>query len=105
MSQPVHRRNFLRDAATGGTMLGLGGLSFLSKLPPVSASEARLAPGTVPLQPDIEPLVSLLEDTPRERLLEVVGARIRRGLNYHQLLAALLLAGVRNIQPRPAVGF
>jgi hypothetical protein len=86
-------------------MLGLGGLSFLSGLPPVSAAEARLARGTVPLLPDMEPLVRLLEDTPRERLLEVVGGRVRRGLSYGQILAALLLAGVRNIQPRPSVGF
>jgi hypothetical protein len=46
----------------------------------------------------------MLEDTPRERLLEDVAARIKRGLKYRELLAALLLAGVRNIQPRP-VGF
>ena len=45
-----------------------------------------------------------LEETPRERLLEEVAARIKRGLSYRELLAALLLAGVRNIQPRP-VGF
>jgi len=105
MRQHIHRRSFLREAATGGTVLGLGGLSFLSELPPISAAEARLAPGTVPLQSDIEPLVRLLEDTPRERLLEDVGARVRRGLCYQQILAALLLAGVRNIQPRPSVGF
>src|SRR5271157_2863337 len=105
MSQRIHRRLFLRGAATGGTMLGLSGLEFLSGLPPISAAEARLAPGTVPLLPDMEPLVRLLEDTPRERLLEIVGARVRRGLSYQQILAALLLAGVRNIQPRPSVGF
>jgi hypothetical protein len=46
----------------------------------------------------------MLEDTPRERLLEEAGYRIRGGLSYQTLLAALLLAGVRNIQPRP-VGF
>src|SRR5207247_7666132 len=53
---------------------------------------------------DIEPLVRLLEETPRSRLLEEVSVRIRRGLSYRELLAALLLAGVRNIQPQP-VGF
>ena len=105
MSHSIHRRAFLHDAASGGTMLGLGGLSFLSDLPAVSAAEARLAPETVPLPADMEPLVRLLEDTPRERLLEVVGDRVRRGLTYQQILAALLLAGVRNIQPRPSVGF
>jgi len=44
------------------------------------------------------------KDTPRDRLLEEVGSRLRHGLTYRELLAALLLAGVRNIQPRP-VGF
>jgi hypothetical protein len=52
----------------------------------------------------MEPLVRLLEDTPRERVIEEVATRIKRGLNYRQLLAALFLAGVRSIQPRP-VGF
>src|SRR5262249_20792871 len=45
------------------------------------------------------------EDTPREKLLEEVAARIRAGLSYRDTLAALLLAGVRNVQPRPEVGF
>jgi hypothetical protein len=52
----------------------------------------------------MEPLVRFLEETPRERLLEEVGVRIRKGLTYREILGALLLAGVRNIQPRP-VGF
>src|SRR5262249_51298985 len=42
---------------------------------------------------------------PRARLLEEIGARIRKGLTYRESLAALLLAGIRNVQPRPAVGF
>ncbi len=84
--------------------MGLGDLAFLSHLPTVSLTEARLNPQSVRFQPEIEPLVRLLEDTPRERLLEVVAQRIKQGLKYRDLLAALLLAGVRNIQPRP-VGF
>ena len=38
------------------------------------------------------------------RLLEEVAARIHKGLSYREVLAALLLAGVRNVQPRPSVG-
>jgi hypothetical protein len=34
-----------------------------------------------------------------------VAGRIHKGLSYQEVLAALLLAGVRNIQPRPNVGF
>ena len=49
-------------------------------------------------------MVRLLEKTPREQVLEQVAAKIKRGTTYREILAALLLAGVRNIQPRP-VGF
>ncbi len=83
----------------------LGDLGFLSRLRPVSADEAKLDPKVVRLQPEIEPLVRLLEDTPRQRLLEEVAGRIKKGTSYQEVLAALLLAGVRNVQPRPHVGF
>src|SRR5207253_6623969 len=79
-------------------------LDLPARLPRLAAAEAALAGKTVQFRPEIEPLVRLLEETPRERLLEEVGARVRHGLTYRELLAALLLAGVRNIQPRP-VGF
>src|SRR5437667_4808584 len=104
MIAPIQRRQFLRTTARAGALLGLGDLGFLSRLRPVSAAEAQVDPDIVRFNPEIEPLVRLLEDTPRERLLEEVAARIKRGLSYRELLAALLLAGVRNIQPRP-VGF
>src|SRR6266404_3136859 len=98
------RRHFLKTAASAGAFYGLGDLSFLSRLPRVSAQEAKLDPNVVQFHPDIEPLVRFLEETPRDRLLEEVAVRLRKGLNYRELLAALLLAGVRNVQPRP-VGF
>jgi hypothetical protein len=99
-----HRRRFLQASAAGGVLLGLGDLSFLSRLRPVSAEEASLDPKVVRLQPEIEPIVRLLEETPRERLLEEVAGRVHKGLSYREVLAALLLAGVRNVQPRPSVG-
>ncbi len=95
----IYRRDFLKTAA------GAGALGFLSRLDPVSAAEARLDPGIVRFHPDIEPLVRLLEETPRNRLLEELGARVRNGLSYREVVAALLLAGIRNVQPRPSVGF
>lgn len=98
------RRRFLKASATGGALLGLGDLGFLSQLRPVSAAEAALDPKVVRLQPEIQPLVRLVEETPRERLLEEVAARVRKGTPYRDVLAALLLAGVRNVQPRPSVG-
>jgi hypothetical protein len=98
------RRQFLAATASATAGLGLGDLTFLSHVPTVSLAEAQVPHKSVRFRPEIEPLVRLLEETPRERLLEDVAQRIRQGLKYRDLLAALLLAGVRNIQPRP-VGF
>jgi hypothetical protein len=100
MSSRFDRRNFLRTAAVG-SLVGLGDLAFLSRLRPVTAEESRLDPKLGRLEPNIETLVRLIEETPRERLMEEIGGRVRHGLTYRELLAALLLAGVRNIQPRP----
>jgi hypothetical protein len=104
MSAAWDRRRLLGTAAGCGALASLGDLSFLRALTPVSAEEARLQPEHVRLRPEIEPLVRVLEDTPRDRLLEEVAGKIREGVVYRQLLAALMLAGVRNIKPRP-VGF
>jgi hypothetical protein len=104
MNPALPRRSFLKSAATVGALAGLGDLGFLTGLPRVSAAETQLAPSAVRFDPAIEPLVRLLEETPRESLLEAVAARIKSGTPYREVLAALLLAGVRNIQPRP-VGF
>ena len=98
MSLPADRRQFLATTA-------LGGLGLLGRLPAVSADEATLDRKVVRLDPGIEPLVRLLEDTPRDRLLEEVGGRIKKGVSYREVLAALFLAGVRNVEPRPSVGF
>jgi hypothetical protein len=94
------RRQFLGNTVGSGLALG-----FLSKLAPVSGAEAKLEPGLVKLDDSIEPTVRLLEQTPRERVLEEVAVRIRSGLTYREVLTALMLAGVRNVQPRPQVGF
>ena len=99
----MNRRSFLRTGA--GALVGCRDLAFLSRLLPVSAAEARVDPALVRFDPAIEPMVRLLEQTPRERLFEEVGARIKKGLTYKETLAALLLAGIRNVQPRPSVGF
>src|SRR5690606_19448771 len=105
MNARFDRRGFLKTAAAGGTLLGLGDLGFLSRLRPVSAAEARLDPNIVRLDPELEPLVRLLEATPREQLLEEVASRLHKGTGYREVLAALLLAGVRNVEPRPSVGY
>lgn len=96
-----NRRAFLStSAATAGS------LAFLAQLPRVGADDVKPNPGAPAIDSGIEPLVKLLEETPRNKLLEEVGHRIKNErLSYRELLAALLLAGVRNVEPRPSVGF
>lgn len=105
MSEHSSRRAFLQSGLGAAAAAGLGDLAFLNGLTPVSAEETRLPRDHVRLRPEIEPLVRLIEETPRNRLLEEVAARIKGGLSYQELLAALLLAGVKNVEPRPSVGF
>lgn len=99
------RRNFLKSSAATGAMLGLGDLGFLSGLSPVSAAEAKAASQPVQLDPSIEPVVKLIEETPQNQLLETIAAKIKKGLSYREVLAGLQLAGVKNVEPRPSVGF
>jgi hypothetical protein len=104
MSSDPTRREFVNRSLAAGLSVGLADLAFVQGLPPVSADEVKGVRAKVKLNPDIEPLVGLIEDTPRDRLFETVAAQMRHGVGYQELLAALLLAGVRSIQPRP-VGF
>ncbi|MCA9265720.1 MAG: hypothetical protein KDA60_17785, partial [Planctomycetales bacterium] len=106
MSARDSRRRFLQHAAwAGGGLLTFPELSALTQLGPVCAAETSLPVDSVQFTPDIEPLVRLLEETPRDDVIGVVARRIQTGLSYRELVAALLLAGVRNVQPRPSVGF
>jgi hypothetical protein len=105
MSSRLARRGFLQAGLTGGIAAGLGDFGFLSALRPISADDARLPTDVVQLRPEIAPIVRLIEETPRERLMEVIAERVRQGLSYQELLAGLLLAGVKNVEPRPQVGF
>jgi hypothetical protein len=107
MSTKLSRRDFVGGAMTAGALAGLGGIgdfAFLSGLPRVSADEAKPDKKTVQFTSDTEPLVRLIEETPREKLLKAVAEKVQNGTSYQQLLAAVLLAGVRGIKPRP-VGF
>src|SRR5262245_62715201 len=105
MTTRMTRRTALKGTGLASAAFGLNGLGFLSQLPPLAAAETKLPAGSVQFHPEIEPLVRLLEETPRDRVLEEVAARIKHGTSYREVLAALFLAGIRNVQPRPSVGF
>ncbi|MEM7479446.1 MAG: hypothetical protein AAF483_31055, partial [Planctomycetota bacterium] len=99
-----NRRSFL--ATSSGTSLLLGsGLVLTSKLPLLTASEANLESKHVQFSDDSEPLVQLIEESPRDVVLSRVAEKIREGASYQQVLTGLFLAAIRNVQPRPSVGF
>ncbi len=104
MTSPVNRRDFVAGLGSLGILSGLGDFRFLQNLPPLSAQDVQGDPRMVQLLPDIEPLVRLIEETPRERLIQEAARRVRQGTSYQEMLSALKLAGVRGIQPRP-VGY
>src|SRR5882672_416698 len=86
------RRDFLKASAIAGLF------------PRVSLSETRLDPESIRMGGGLEALVRVIEDTPREKLIEEMASRVKKGLAYKEVLSALFVANVRNVQPRP-VGF
>lgn len=105
MIDPKNRRQFLKTAAVGGMAWSAADWAFLGTLPRVSAAETQAISDRVQFTAEIEPLVRLIEDTPREQTLERLASVIRKGTPYRDVLAALQLTGIRNVQPRPSVGF
>ncbi len=94
----LSRPRFVQQSLTAGAVAGLGDFAFLGSLP--AAEKSKL----VPLSADVEPLTRLIEETDQKALLPKIAEQIRQGASYQQLLAAVMLAGVRGIEPRP-VGF
>lgn len=104
MAGSFSRRDFLNTASAAGSLAVLGNLA--GQLPRVSAEDTKPNPDAVRFTDDIEPLVQLLENTSQDKVLEEVAKRIKQGkINYQQVVTTLQLAGIRNVQPRPSVGF
>jgi hypothetical protein len=99
----VARRDFLRTLG-GSVVTGATAWAALESLVPARASEWAVSPDVVQFGPEMEPVVRWIEETPRDRVLQVAAEQLKQGLPYRQLLGGLFLAGIRNIKPRP-VGF
>src|ERR1700752_3190061 len=82
----MNRRTFIHAA-------GATGLSLTSRF------------GFGATDPAVAVLLNLLEDSPRELIPRELVRLIRGGLRYADLLSALALAAVRNVQPYPDVGY
>jgi hypothetical protein len=61
----------------------------------LAAFSAEPPPEKIRFGPDLEPIVRLMEETPREQCVRVFLAELRRGLPYRRFLAASLFAGIR----------
>src|SRR5688500_10720043 len=95
------RRDFLKTLTAAGMAGLVGDLGRLGSFSATVAAEGDVTPDIVQLSPEIEPIVRLIEDTPREKCFEMIVEQLRSGLPYRQFLAGLYLAGIRNVNPQP----
>jgi hypothetical protein len=65
-----------------------GLFAFAGEQPSAAADRVRFAQG-------VEPLVRLIEETPRERCVPALVEELRQGLSYRRFLAAVFFAAVR----------
>jgi hypothetical protein len=99
---PVQRREFLADVGRGMFVAGLGsGLAFDLGLSPAVAAEA---PKRLTFD-KLEPLVSMMQETPVARILPALLAKLREGTDLRTLTAAGALANVRTFGGQDYVGF
>jgi len=83
----LHRRDFLKRTAQLGAVAGVADLAFLHNLPPLTSQQVQVPRAMVQLTPDIEPLVRLIEERPRNQVLEAVAERIAaRVLEDHRIV-------------------
>ncbi len=91
------RRRFLHISAGVGFLGGLGSIGTLGR---ALAAQADVGPNLVRLSADIEPIVRVIENTPRGKIFEAAAGLLRSGVGYRQFMAALYLAGIRNVDSR-----
>jgi hypothetical protein len=88
MWRPVTRRRFLTAAAVGS-------LAGISSIPRARGREAEPVAEPIRFGPDLEPIVRLIEETPRRKCVAVLAGQLRAGLPYRRFLAAVFLAALR----------
>ena len=99
------RREFLADVGRGMIIASVGS---------AIASELGLAPAFALEAPDaskaltfgeLEPLVALMQETPVNRLLPALTAKLKSGAELRKLVAAAALANARTFGGEDYVGF
>ena len=95
MPRPTTRRHFLQTAVTATVAVGLEEWAKLLPLSPATADEVKVTPDLVRFSPDIEPIVRLIEETPRDKCVGMMIQQLKNGLPYRNFLAGLYLANIR----------
>ncbi|HWY89027.1 MAG TPA: twin-arginine translocation signal domain-containing protein [Gemmataceae bacterium] len=96
------RRDFLKDVGTGVVVASVG---------PSLAADLGFSPAFADEGPErltfgqMEPLVSLMQETPAARLLPLVVERLRGGTELRTIVAAAALANARTFGGEDYVGF
>lgn len=88
------RRRFLQTVA-GAASLGLTDLSSFRDLVAGGAEPRADAPEIIRFGLDIEPIVRLIEETPRAKCVAALVEELRRGLPYRRFLSAVFFAAIR----------
>jgi hypothetical protein len=97
-----NRREFLADVGKGMLIASIG---------PALTADLGLAPAFAADEPkrllfgDREPLVALLQDTPADKLLPLVVAKLKDGTDLKTLVAAAALANARTLGGEDYVGY
>ena len=93
MTLPIPRREFLKTSLATAAGLGTAGGHAAPGL--VAAANLTDGPERIAIDPEILPLVQLLEGTAPEKLIPVAVDQLARGLPYRRLLAATFLQKIR----------
>ena len=79
-----------------GAAVGIGSLHGLLPFSPLTAAETAVTPDLVQLRPEILPLVKLIENTPREKCVEMLAGQLKKGVPFRELMAAAFLHAMRH---------
>ncbi len=106
MKKSWSRRRFLSSGSLLSASLGASGVAALGNLAPLRADDSKLE-GNTKLMSDglradveIERLVRLIDQTPREQAVEMMVNQLRSGVSYRSFLSAVFVAAGRfNMSP------
>jgi hypothetical protein len=102
MNSPKSRRHFLADVGRGMLVASIG-YNAANELGLATAFAAD-APDTLDFG-SLEPLVRLMQETPTDKLLPVLAAKLKSGTDLRRLVAAGALANARTFGGEDYVGF